>query len=1170
MRLQAIKLAGFKSFVDPTTVPFPTNLCAVVGPNGCGKSNIIDAVRWVMGESSAKTLRGESMADVIFNGSTTRKPVGQASIELMFDNVEGRLSGEYAAYTEISIKRQVTRDGQSNYYLNGTKCRRKDITDIFLGTGLGPRSYSIIEQGMISNLIDAKPEELRVYIEEAAGISKYKERRKETERRISHTKDNLDRLSDLREELERQIHHLERQAKAAEKYKELKQEEREVQSQLLGLKWRVISAEAKAKEDNINRLQIEQEAKVADQRRIDAEVEQKRDELVEMSDQTNEVQKKYYDYGTEIARIEDSIQFQNERNQQLNKDLEEASANWFKIRADIDADQRKLGELKHELSQTEPQQSEIKEIEEASVSLLAETEQSMQTWQENWETFNQAAAQSQNQGQVQQSRIESLEQSIERLNQRISSLQSDVSRLRESTVEQEIGPLEGMLETQELQIQRIEEELKELLDRIEGQREKNQFVSERLDEKRGLLQGSKGRLASLEALQQAALGQQDDAEMSWLERHNLKGQERLGELIKADDDWAIAVETVLGDYLQAVCVDGLDVVSTILGDFEKGSLNFVSAKDGNRSAGTVSGSDKLLDKVETQLELEHLLGGVYVAQNLDEALLKRSSLGRGESVITMDGIWLGNNWLRVSRDQDATAGVIKRQAELEQLNIDIESLEAEVQHLGGELEGGVAALQVAEAEREQQAARHAEQQRAFGETRAQLGAKKLQAEQIKTDLRRANTEIEESTGQLDADQAQLKIHRNGLQDAMDQMENDTLRREQLQSERHEKQSALEEARSKARQGRDNAHQLALRIQTLTSQTSATEHAMLRLHEQQNILAERRQTLEESISESEEPQIQLKHELEQQLEKRLEVESRLIEVRQKSEAVEHAIREFEQQRSKFEEEVEQVRNSLGQVRMDWQALEVRRSTIKEQLDAANQDLDNVLTTLPEEANEQEWEENLTRIGNRVQRLGAINLAAIDEFKVQSERKQYLDAQNDDLERALATLENAIRKIDVETRTKFKETFDTINTKLQQLFPKVFGGGHAYLEMTGEDLLDTGVGLMARPPGKRNSSIHLLSGGEKALTAIALVFSIFSLNPAPFCLLDEVDAPLDDANVGRYSNLVKEMSKTVQFIYITHNKIAMEMADQLMGVTMHEPGVSRLVSVEVDEAVAMASV
>ena len=1169
MRLQAIKLAGFKSFVDPTTVPFPTNLCAVVGPNGCGKSNIIDAVRWVMGESSAKTLRGESMADVIFNGSTTRKPIGQASIELLFDNTEGRLVGEYAAYNEISIKRQVTRDGQSNYFLNSQKCRRKDITDIFLGTGLGPRSYSIIEQGMISNLIEAKPEELRVYIEEAAGISKYKERRRETERRISHTKDNLDRLHDLRDELERQLHHLERQARAAEKYTEFKKDERNVRAQLHGLKWQSITTNAKAKEDNINRLQIEQEARIADQRRVDAEVEQKRQTMVQLGDESNDVQKRYYDLGTEIARVEDSIQFQNERNQELNRDLEQVSENWYKIRSDIDNDQRRLGELRHELGQTEPRQDEVRLSEETSGGQLIEAEQAMQAWQQNWEEFNILSAQSQNKGQVQQARIASLEQSIERLNQRLIVLNGDVERLEGLTVEQEISPLESMLETQEVQIARIEEELRELVDKIETQRVENQSLNSQLDEKRSSLQGVRGRYASLEALQQSALGQQDDAEMEWLQRHNMKNSTRLGEKLKVDDHWAVAAETVLGDYLQAVCVDGVDAVSAILGDFEKGSLNFMETNGG--SAPMVDATmTPLLSQLSCDVDLSHLMNGVMIAETLDEALAMRSKLQAGQSVITPEGIWLGVNWLRVSKDQDATAGVIKRQAELTSLEAQIEELQATVGDLTEGLEEGVAALQVAEKDRDNEQTRLAEQQRAFSETRAQLGAKKLQAEQIKTDLGRANDEIESNTIHVEEDQENLKLARNTLQGAMDDMEQNNLKRESMQHDRHEKQQQLEDARTRAREHRDASHQLALKIQSLNSQVTSTEQAMTRLQEQQALLAERKAALEVSINESEEPQVQLKQELAVQLEKRLSVEVELKNVRQKSEAIEHEIRNLEQERSRFEEQVEQIRTSLDQVRMDWQALEVRRTTIKEQLEEDGEALDDVLRAMPEDAEESSWEENLTRIGNRIQRLGAINLAAIDEFKVQSERKVYLDAQNEDLEKALQTLENAIRRIDVETRTRFKETFDKVNNKLQQLFPKIFGGGHAYLEMTGEDLLDTGVGLMARPPGKRNSSIHLLSGGEKALTAIALVFSIFSLNPAPFCMLDEVDAPLDDANVGRYSNLVKEMSRTVQFIYITHNKIAMEMAEQLMGVTMHEPGVSRMVSVDVDEAVALAAV
>ena len=1174
MRLQAIKLAGFKSFVDPTTVPFPSNLCAVIGPNGCGKSNIIDAVRWVMGESSAKTLRGESMADVIFNGSNTRKPVGQASIELLFDNTEGRLTGEYAAYSEISVKRQVSRDGQSNYFLNNQKCRRKDITDLFLGTGLGPRSYSIIEQGMISDLIEARPEELRNYLEEAAGISRYKERRKETERRISHTKDNLDRLKDLREELERQLSHLERQARAAERYTGLKQEERELRAGLHGLRWKSLAADIKARDDEVNRLTVEQDARVADQRRIDAQVETKRAALVELSDQLNGVQKRYYDHGTEIARIEDGIQFQNERTKQLSVDLEQVIENYQKLRSDLEADERQLAEFHEELDGATPQEHEARSLEQASAERLLSAEQNMQSWQQEWDSFNEQAAETRRRGEVQQSRIEGLEQAIDRSNTRVAVLRADVERLSDETIESEVGPLEQLLATREEQLARISTELDAVTGTIERQRETNQALTLSLDESKSTLQSLSGRHVSLEALQQAALGQQDDAEVSWLERHGLGTQPRLAEKIRVRDGWDLAVETVLGDYLQAVCVDGLDPLPSLLGDFDEGHLNFVISGTAGAGMSTVSG-DTLAARVSGDDAVLSLLDGILTAPDLVSAMTVRGQLEPGQSVVTPDGIWMGPGWLRVARDkaaegQDTRAGVLKRQRELEALGTQMREAESGVQSLTAELDSGMAALQQAESERDQQQKRLSEQQHAFGETRAQLGAKRVRAEQIRNDLARANREIEETLAQFEQDQQLLREARNQMQTALDAMENDTIRRNELVRRRESITIQSNEARDKARSDSAAAHQLALRVQSLNSQIASTRQAMERLREQEQILSDRRSSLEEGIRASQEPQGQLKTELEQQLEKRLEVEHELADVRRKSEATEHEIRQMEQSRSGTEEQIETLRGSLEKVRLDRQSLEVRRSTIDEQLQEDSQVLDEVLARLPEGASEEEWEQNLTRMGNRIQRLGAINLAAIDEFKVQSERKQYLDAQNEDLEKALATLQNAIRKIDIETRSRFKETFDGVNGKLQQLFPKLFGGGHAYLEMTGDDLLDTGVGIMARPPGKRNSSIHLLSGGEKALTAIALVFAIFNLNPAPFCLLDEVDAPLDDANVARYTELVKEMSRTVQFIFITHNKISMEMGDQLMGVTMHEPGVSRLVAVDVDEAVAMAAV
>ena len=1177
MRLQAIKLSGFKSFVDHTTVSFPGNLCAVVGPNGCGKSNIIDAVRWVMGETSAKTLRGESMSDVIFSGSNTRKPVGQASIELIFDNAEGRMTGEYASYSEISVKRQVTRDGASNYFLNNHKCRRKDITDIFLGTGLGPRSYSIIEQGMISQLIEARPEDLRTYIEEAAGISKYKERRKETERRISHTRENLDRLSDLREELERQLHHLERQSKSAIKYREFKEEERALRAQLQTLRWQSIGKELKGLQDQINRLEIELEARIADERRIEAEVESRREKLTEKSDEMNEVQRRYYDHGTEIARIEESIQHQRQRNEQLLNDLNEVRGNLEKVDTDVEQDKRELAQMQAQLESLAPKRERLTELEQQSADNLQQAETRMHEWQQNWDSFNESAAGTNRESEVQQSRIDHLEESIDRLRMTNASLSQRQEALSGSDLEHEIGPMQEMLQVQEQQITRIEQEIKETIVQISAQREENQQLTQSLDTVRSNLQSARGRQASLEALQQAALGRQDDDEVNWLSHQGLGDGRRLGEDLRVEAPWHQAVETVLGDHLQAVCVDAemLESVSSLINSFEKGALEFVAFSTQARplsDVGTNATADDsyLISKVTGGRDVSVWLSGVRLAEDLASALALRKTLNRGESVITPEGLWLGPDWIRVSRETDASTGVIRRQEELDQLAESIADSQRKQASLEEQLESGDARLKVLESERDAQQSRLAEQQRVFGETRARLGAAQVQLEQNRADLGKIQQDLESNQDQLDEDEMDLREARNRLQQALDQMEAQTQQRGRLVAERENNQAALAEARTRAAADRDEAHQLALQLQSLNSGIGSLQEAMRRLEGQHKLLRERRDNLEQNLRDSESPGNQLREELDEQLRLRAAVEEQLQGLRREVEGIEHEIREMGRNRGDLEESLENIRAQLEALRLERQTLNVRQSTIQDALREEAVELEEVVNTMPEGATEEEWETRLTQVGNRIARLGAINLAAIDEFKLQSERKEYLDAQNEDLVKALETLESAIRKIDVETRTRFKETFDKVNGKLQQLFPKLFGGGHAYLEMTGDDLLSTGIGLMARPPGKRNTSIHLLSGGEKALTAIALVFSIFSLNPAPFCMLDEVDAPLDDTNVGRYSDMVKEMSRTVQFVYITHNKLAMEMADQLMGVTMHEPGVSRLVSVDVDEAVAMAAV
>ncbi|CAN7575017.1 chromosome segregation protein SMC [Pseudomonas sp. LjRoot71] len=1159
MRLKCIKLAGFKSFVDPTTVTFPSNMAAVVGPNGCGKSNIIDAVRWVMGESSAKNLRGESMTDVIFNGSNTRKPVTQASIELIFDNSDGTLTGEYAGYNEISIRRRVTRDSQNTYFLNGTKCRRRDITDIFLGTGLGPRSYSIIEQGMISKLIEAKPEDLRNFIEEAAGISKYKERRRETENRIRRTHENLARLTDLREELERQLDRLHRQAQSAEKYQEYKAEERQLKAQLMALRWQALNEQVGSREAVISNQEISFEALVAEQRNADACIERLRDGHHELSERFNLVQGRFYSVGGDIARIEQSIQHGQQRLRQLQDDLNEAERARLETESHLGHDRTLLATLGEELEMLLPEQELTAAAAEESAAGLEESEAAMQGWQEQWDGFNQRSAEPRRQAEVQQSRIQQLEQSLERLAERQRRLSDELQQLAADPEDAAIIELSEQIAAGEISLEDLQLEEEQQAERLQQLRNDLQQGSQAQQQAQGELQRLNGRLASLEALQQAALDPGKGAG-DWLREQQLNERPRLAEGLRVEVGWELAVETVLGADLQAVLLDdfqGLDFAGLTQGDLRLASPN----KGGARVAGS------LLDKVEASVDLAPWLGKVKPVQSLDEALAARSSLAEGESLISRDGYWVGRHFLRVRRASEAESGVLARGQEIERLTLERDERDAALAVLDERLAHLRENQRAQEEQREQQRRLAQDLARRLGELKAQLSAGQAKVEQLLLRRARLDSELLELAEQRDIEHEQLGESRLQLQDALDAMATDNEQRENLLARRDSLRERLDRVRQEARQHKDHAHQLAVRLGSLKAQHDSTRQALERLELQAERLHEKREQLNLNLEEGEAPLEELRMKLEEQLDKRMAVEDELKLARLALEDADRELRDAEKRRTQAEQQAQLLRGQLEQQRMDWQSLTVRRKALQDQLLEDNYDLHGVLATLPTEASEKAWEEELERLAARIQRLGPINLAAIDEYQQQSERKRYLDAQNADLVEALETLENVIRKIDKETRNRFKETFDQINGGLQALFPKVFGGGNAYLELTGEDLLDTGVTIMARPPGKKNSTIHLLSGGEKALTALALVFAIFKLNPAPFCMLDEVDAPLDDANVGRYARLVKEMSETVQFIYITHNKIAMEMADQLMGVTMHEPGCSRLVAVDVEEALAL---
>jgi chromosome segregation protein len=1166
MRLEKIKLAGFKSFVDPTSVPIPSNLVGIVGPNGCGKSNVIDAVRWVMGESSAKMLRGESMADVIFNGSTARKPVGAATIELMFDNSEGRAGGQYAQYNQISVKRQVSRDGQSLYYLNSVRCRRRDITDLFLGTGLGPRSYSIIEQGMISRLIEAKPEDLRAFLEEAAGISKYKERRRETENRIRHTRENLERLTDLRDEVAKQLQHLQRQAATAEKYQLLKQEERQTKAELLALRWRALDQDLQQRERNIAELQNHLEAALAEQRKLESVIEEDREKHTEANDLFNEVQGRFYSIGAEISGLEQAIQFARDTQRQQQQDLEQVEQAYQESEAHRAQDEDRLSELNQNLQTEEPLLMAAREEEQRLSEALNEAEQAMQNWQAEWEQFNQQAAEPAQMAQVERTRINHLEQQGSNLERRLQRFDEELSRLDDSRLLSEIAELEGEESEQKTEVEQLQSQLTERVEQIGQQRDLNTQDANQLDHARAELQANKGRLASLEALQQAALGESESEITQWLDDAQLKMAQRLAQQIKVTPRWQQAAEIVLGYSLQAVCVESLEPLQAHLPQLQKGTLSLWEERSVNSEP---SHPDALSTQIEAPWHLHDLLSGVRMVDDLESALHRRHSLNSGESLITPDGVWIGRNWLRITRESDERAGVLGREEELRTLKETLEVQQQQVSALAEHLEQGRERLKHLEQEREQSQNQYNQLNRALSEIRANLSSKRTRADHLRQRREQLQQEQKEIAEQIETDHMLMEETRQRLHTALEEIETLGSRREALVKRRDELRSEVMEAKERLNQQRTATHQRELQVESMrTVQTSLTQN-LERARGQLSQLSQRRDELKKALEGAEAPLQQQLQDLNVKLEARTRVEQELNQVRQGLEDVDGRLREEEQRRHQAEQRVQERRDKFNQAQLQSQEVAVRRNTLQEQLNEAGLNSDDLFKTMPEDAHEPVWQQKVETLAKRIQRLGPINLAAIDEYQEQSERLKYLEEQHTDITKSLETLENAIRKIDRETRTRFKETFDKVNSGIKDLFPRLFGGGHAYLELTGEDLLDTGVTVMARPPGKRNASIHLLSGGEKALTAVALVFSIFQLNPAPFCMLDEVDAPLDDANVGRFCDMVKSMSDQVQFIFITHNKITMEIANQLSGVTMHEPGVSRLVTVDVEEAAQLAA-
>ncbi len=1162
MRLSAIKLAGFKSFVDPTNLQLPTNMTAVVGPNGCGKSNIIDAIRWVMGESAASRLRGDLLTDVIFNGSSGRKPVSQATVELIFDNSDAFIAGEFAAFSEISVKRLVSRDGQSQYFLNGARCRKRDITDLFLGTGLGPRSYAIIEQGMVSQLVESAPDDLRVHLEEAAGISKYKERRKETETRIKATRENLDRVKDVRDEVDKQLVNLERQAKQAEKYTELKAQKARVEAELAALSWQRLDLDRKQAQAKLDGFETELARLAAERTHIETSDDAARLAHEAAADAFSAIQAESYRIGGEIARLEQELKYRKDLTDRSQRELSETERNQAHFGEQLDADVRQLKILEETLEIDEPTLESLQDVAEGDTDRLKQAESAQLDWQRRFAEHAQVSASAIKQTEVERARIELLErQSVDKLKRR-EILQAEQALFNLDVLHAEFSTIEAEVELMQGQLEQLTEALDQRKQALTQGQSQQSALQNSLRQAEQQHSAALARLASLEALQHAALGQDQKEIARWLAERGLTDAPRLGSLIEVEPGFERAIEAVLGDLLEAVVVTAPHTVAPE--QLPGGVLALFASQVLTDAEFAALPSESLAAKVRGPRALHDWLFGIRFADSISDARAQLDGLAPGAAIVSLDGHYLSSNWSKLKGNGVAHDGVLARAREIVSLKDRIDTLDEQVDTLKDQLQASKSAQEQAERARDEAQTQTHAQHRKLNEQLGRQNSQRGRLEQTKNRADRVTFELGSLVEQLGQEDDQTHSARARLEEGLELMAQYEDERLALDAERTRVLSGLESARLSAREARERAHQLELSVQAKRSAKNSLTQAIARIRTQLEALVVKQSNLQTQLEQAHAPIEALSEHLQSALEQRVIVDKRIAEARAKVDDCVEALRRLDTDRQKTEILLERTRESRNQLLLSAQAISIREEQFQIAIQQSGFAQEDLLQSLPENANAAEWEATIADLEAKIRRLEPVNLAAIQELAEASTRKTYLDAQLEDLNTALETLEEAIKKIDRETKARFKQTFDQVNIGFQALFPRLFGGGDARLELTGEDLLETGVNIIARPPGKRPSSIGLLSGGEKALTAVALIFAIFQLNPAPFCLLDEVDAPLDEANVGRFSKLVEEMSKTVQFVFVTHNKVTMEHARQLAGVTMREPGVSRLVAVDLAEA------
>ena len=1167
MRLTSIKLSGFKSFAEPTNFQLPGKLVGVVGPNGCGKSNIMDAVRWVLGESKASELRGESMQDVIFNGSGNRKPASRASVELVFDNADARAGGQWNQFSEIAVKRVLTRDGTSSYYINNQPVRRRDVQDVFLGTGLGPRAYAIIGQGTISRIIESKPEELRLFLEEAAGVSKYKERRRETENRLKDTRENLTRVEDILRELNSNLDKLEKQAEVASQYRTLQEQGTLKLHQLWFLKHRDAASEQERVHKEVLAATNALEERMAELRHGEAELETIRQAHYAASDELHAAQGALAEASLEVSRLEERIRYVVEGRERIERRLAELKAQseqWDQRRQEAAAE---LEEIAAQIAMADEQSEVLAAQAEEQAGNLPAFEDALRAAQARSSEQRNAVAGVQQQIQVLAAESRNLDEQRRQLNGRRDRLDGERRQLAAPDTAR-LEDLQRQFAVAEEAHQTTDARLHELTEQVPGLDEERRSRQEQVNTEAAKQADFSARLDALRALQEKV--QTEGKLKPWLAKHGLDGLPGLWTRIHIEPGWETALESALRERINALEVGRVETVRAFATDAPPAKLAFYTPPQAAIASThhTLSRLSDLLRLGDAGLKalLNDWLEGVYTASNIDEALAARDKLTHGEVIMTPEGHAVSQFAVAFYAPDSEQAGMLARAQE-------IENLERQLRAQTLIVEDSRSATVRAEAA-------YTDASQRLVSARREAAEAQTRAHQLQVELLRLSQQAEQTTarrGQLDAELAEIDAH---LEDLDERRATGEAKFEELDMQlatTQERHAELEEAVIAAERALSEAREQSrsLERQAQEAQFSSRSLAARRGELQRSI-----ETAQQQIAGNEQSKAQLHTELvhltdaaaqaglQEALALKLEREAALGAKRSEYDDLSLRLRRADEQRLAHEQSLQPMRDRITKLQLEEQAAQLGGAQYMEQLTAAAVDLEALARNVVENnVKLYGLQGEIDRINREIAALGAVNLAALDELTAARERKTFLDAQSADLIEAITTLENAIQRIDLETRDLLGSTFNQVNEHFGRMFPSLFGGGNAKLVMTGDEILDAGVQVMAQPPGKKNSTIHLLSGGEKALTAIALVFAIFQLNPAPFCLLDEVDAPLDDANTERYAKLVSSMSKGTQFLFISHNKIAMEMAEQLIGVTMQEQGVSRIVAVDMEAAVGM---